>query len=87
MAEDSQLDSELEDEPNVDAEANDAEGDETHTVGDAASSLAAKDLERKKIQSDIEAFLAAGGQIQSVDSNVLNDPPKKPEGSYGSQPI
>lgn len=61
--------------------------DGSHTVGDVTSSLLAKDEERRKIQSDVDAFLAAGGQIQSIDKNVVGDPPRKPESSYGSQPI
>jgi len=60
---------------------------ETVTTADSGSSLALKTQEREKIQSDIEAFLASGGKINSIDSNVVADPPKKPSSSYGSQPI
>ena len=87
MAELDKSDSDLNDESTVDIEASDSQPDESHSVGDAASSLLAKEEERRRLQSDIEAFLAAGGKIQSIDSNVLSDPPKKPESSYGSQPI
>ena len=40
-----------------------------------------------KLQTDIEAFLARGGEIKTIDTNVLADPPKKPESNYGGQPI
>lgn len=82
MAEKDQIDS-VDDDEVEDIESIDS----SHTVGDSASSLLAKNEARRKIQSDIEAFLAAGGQIQSIDKNVVGDPPRKPESSYGSQPI
>lgn len=85
MADDSDLDSDFNDDDGLDLE--ESESSSLHTVGDSASSLLAKDLERKRIQAEIEAFLAAGGQIQCVGANVIGDPPKKPEASYGSRPI
>lgn len=56
-------------------------------IADASVAIADKEKERRQIQADIEAFLAGGGKISLVDSNVVADPPKKPESSYGSQPI
>lgn len=67
--------------------------DETETdadnmvSADSASGLLQKERERLKIQADINAFLASGGRIDSIDDNVAADPPRKPESSYGSQPI
>jgi hypothetical protein len=66
----------------------DKEADEdVVSFSDSAGSLANKDEERRRIQSEIEAFLAGGGKINSVPNNVVADPPKKPESKYGSQPI
>ncbi|MFT7559401.1 MAG: hypothetical protein ACI93R_001312 [Flavobacteriales bacterium] len=46
-----------------------------------------KEVERQRIQSEVEQFLAGGGTIHAIDKNVVADPPKKPQSSYGSQPI
>ncbi len=53
---------------------------ETRTVG-------TRGRLRSKMESDIEAFLSNGGQISTIDSNVMADPPRKPSSEYGSQPI
>lgn len=50
-------------------------------------SLEAKEREREMLARQMEEFLARGGQVQQVDNNALADPPKKPEGRYGSRPI
>ena len=50
-------------------------------------SIASRERLRSKMESDIEAFLAAGGQIQQIEPNVQADPPTKPNTSYGSRPI
>lgn len=42
---------------------------------------------RQQLQSDMEAFLAAGGRINEIPANVVSDPPKKPHSNYGGQPI
>ena len=49
--------------------------------------MADKEAERLRLQADVEAFLARGGKIVEVPSNVIGDPPKKPVSSYGGQPI
>ena len=46
-----------------------------------------KEEERRRIQTDIEAFLSQGGTISKIDPNVMADPPKKPTSNYGGQPI
>ena len=51
------------------------------------SSLTAKETERLRIQSEVEAFLARGGKINEIPPNVVADPPRKPESNYGGQPI
>ena len=53
----------------------------------ASASLAARNKVRQSMQADIEAFLAKGGKIQTIDDNVMADPPRKPTSSYGSRPI
>lgn len=49
--------------------------------------VVARDALRAKLDQDIQAFLARGGNIQKVDSNVTADPPRKPESNYGQQPL
>jgi len=42
---------------------------------------------REQLNADIEAFLNGGGRITRVDDSVRADPPRRPQTSYGSQPI
>ncbi|KEQ13052.1 hypothetical protein GZ77_21865 [Endozoicomonas montiporae] len=42
---------------------------------------------RESLNSQIEAFLASGGEIEEVPSNVTANPPQKPSGEYGNRPI
>jgi len=42
---------------------------------------------RSKVETEIEEFLKNGGSIESIDANVMTDPPRKPTSDYGSQPI
>jgi len=53
----------------------------------ASAAVASKEAERQRLRSEIEAFLASGGQISQIPPNVVADPPKKPESNYGGQPI
>lgn len=50
-------------------------------------SAAAKARERELLAKQMEEFLARGGKVQEIDSNALGDPPRKPDGKYGSRPI
>ena len=50
-------------------------------------SLEVKEREREMLARQMEEFMARGGKIQEVGANVVADPPKKPEGKYGSRPI
>ncbi|WP_188149439.1 hypothetical protein [Teredinibacter waterburyi] len=50
-------------------------------------SVTAKDAERRRLQAEVDAFLARGGKINHIAANVVADPPKKPESNYGGQPI
>lgn len=51
------------------------------------ASVTAKEAERERIRLEIEAFLSQGGKIVEVSSNVMNDPPRRPQANYGGQPI
>lgn len=85
--------SELVDDGNEDTVANKEDDSEAISAEDilaaatSQSSLAARNKVRESMQSDIDAFLARGGQIQQVEDNVMADPPKKPTSNYGSRPI
>lgn len=102
MSEDDIEDDDLRDDDEVDNsrvdEVDEMEVDEEPTVkpkkkaaaqDDLAegASLEAKEREREMIARQMEEFLARGGQVQQIDNNALADPPKKPEGKYGSRPI
>ncbi len=42
---------------------------------------------REMMDSQVEEFLAKGGKIEEVPSNVTADPPRKPASDYGNRPI
>lgn len=50
-------------------------------------SIEAKQKERDALARAMEEFLARGGRVQEIESNVVADPPKKPDNKYGSRPI
>lgn len=52
-----------------------------------ARNVKSRERVRSTLDSDIEAFLQAGGDIDNIEPNVMADPPRKPENSYGSRPI
>lgn len=57
--------------------------DDEEIAADTATSQTAKESMRQQLAADVEAFLAAGGQIQEVPHDYRADPPKKPENNYG----
>ncbi|WP_018275982.1 hypothetical protein WKI13_02040 [Teredinibacter turnerae] len=61
-----------------------ADLDDEYLASDGVSS---KEAERRRLQAEVEAFLASGGKINQIPANVVADPPKKPESNYGGQPI
>lgn len=69
------------------ASDDDAADDVEVVVSDEAYNLATKNRARDELARQIEAFLAHGGKINLIESNVTADPPKKPTNSYGSHPI
>lgn len=71
---------------------NDSDVDASEEVNTSVNlELSTSEVERERarlqLQADVEAFLASGGKIQSVDVNVMADPPKRPQSNYGGQPI
>ena len=42
---------------------------------------------RDMLNAQVEEFLAKGGKIEKVNSNVTAAPPTKPSSSYGNRPI
>ncbi|MGK0250098.1 MAG: hypothetical protein ACI910_002866 [Oleispira sp.] len=52
-----------------------------------SATIAERERQRNEVASEVEAFLAQGGGITSVEANLRADPPKKPESNYGSRPI
>ncbi|WP_425913765.1 transcriptional regulator SutA [Pseudomonas sp. GWSMS-1] len=54
---------------------------------DDLPSVEAKQKDRDALARAMEEFLSRGGKVQEVEANVVSDPPKKPEGKYGSRPI
>jgi hypothetical protein len=54
---------------------------------DELPSVEAKQKDRDALARAMEEFLSRGGKVQEVEPNVVSDPPKKPEGKYGSRPI
>lgn len=52
-----------------------------------SESVLSKELERRRLQEEVETFLAGGGKIDEVPANVVSSPPQKPESNYGGQPI
>ena len=85
----------MEDDANMEDDNDSEDGDESSSkkvaadAGDDDSTGSA--LERQRLResmaAEVEAFLARGGQIQEIEANVMDDPPRKPQTSYGSRPI
>ena len=63
------------------------DSDDGVSMSDAVAAMADKEAERLRLQADVEAFLARGGKIVEVPTNVVGDPPKKPASSYGGQSL
>lgn len=68
------------------AKPRDTEKDVTEDLV-ASTTSEVRDEMRQEMENDVAAFLAKGGKIQTIDDNVMADPPRKPQSSYGSRPI
>ena len=79
--------SDNEDDFETDDDGSEVDSEEQSSSESSPLILQNKERERQQLQADVEAFLARGGKISTIDANVLADPPRKPESSYGSQPI
>ncbi len=53
----------------------------------ATRTVASRQRLHDKLMNDINEFLAKGGKIHQVETNVTADPPKKPESHYGQRPL
>lgn len=49
--------------------------------------LTARARLREQLADEVAAYLANGGRINYIESNVLADPPRKPPCNYGGQPL
>jgi len=88
MNEKESLSDDLNDDDSSVIEVTDTDGsDDSVSMSDSIAAMADKEAERLRLQADIEAFLACGGKIVKVPTNVINDPPKKPVSSYGGQSL
>lgn len=89
MNEKESLNSNFDDDESTEIEATTEEADtgDTVSMSDSVAAIADKEAERLRLQADVEAFLARGGKIVEVPTNVINDPPKKPVSSYGGQSL
>jgi hypothetical protein len=79
-------DEELDNESETDLAPEDEQDEAPLTDVSFGSAEAHRKL-RESLNAEVEAFLARGGQIKTVDDNVMGDPPRKPQTSYGSRPI
>ncbi|MFG1495012.1 hypothetical protein ABMA57_00170 [Saccharospirillum sp. HFRX-1] len=59
----------------------------TEAQKDSGQAPKSRDELRAKVASDVEAFLAAGGEVKEVERGKRADPPKAPSNQYGSRPI
>jgi len=59
----------------------------TEDDNESVRTMDAQEAVREQLESDIEVFLASGGCVQEIDTNVMADPPTKPVSKYGGRPI
>lgn len=59
---------------------------EAHALVDAHS-VRAREAERAQLRSDIDAFLAQGGKVTTLEANRRVDLPKAPQNNYGQGSI
>lgn len=50
-------------------------------------SIAARQRLRDELSSQVEAFLAQGGQIREIPSSLNSSRPKKPVSDFGDRPL
>lgn len=53
------------------------------TLGGDTHSITAREPVRSRLQADVEAYLAEGGNIEEVPRDFRADPPKRPQSTYG----
>jgi hypothetical protein len=52
-------------------------------LGTDVHSVQAREPIRSRLEADVEAFLACGGNIEEVPKDLRADPPKRPQSTYG----
>lgn len=50
-----------------------------------SEAVTARERLREQLANEVAAYLANGGQINYIESNILADPPRKPPCNYGGQ--
>lgn len=60
---------------------------QARTPKDGGQASPSRDELRAKVADDVQAFLAAGGEVKEVERGKRADPPKAPSNQYGSRPI
>lgn len=63
------------------------EASESTTEDYVSEPVTARERLREQLANEVAEFLARGGTITQVESNVLADPPRKPPCNYGGQPL
>ena len=61
--------------------------DDGHLSYSEKRTLSSRERIRNQLASDVDEFLALGGQIQEIETHVTGDPPTKPVSKYGGRPI
>lgn len=46
-----------------------------------------REILRRQMEQDVEAFLNSGGRVEEVECGHRADPPRKPKSQYGTRPI
>lgn len=82
----------MSDEADFDQDDSDLEVEPSTTVSVSEEDVmgyspTARELLRQQLRNEVEAYLARGGRISEIPSNVIADPPRKPQTNYGGQPI
>lgn len=65
------------------SEQKDLQSAPLETLGGDTHSITSREPLRSRLQADVEAYLAEGGDIEEVPRDFRADPPKRPQSTYG----
>ncbi len=65
------------------SDRNDEQFTALETLGGGDHSITAREPVRSRLQADVEAYLAQGGNIEEVPRDFRADPPRRPQSTYG----